>query len=101
MAPAQHAHFHGARGVVSEVADGVALSLGRLNTSNFSKLISLLLLGCKKPKLRALRKPLGSTCNTRRRNCAPLTVRVVRRLVLLSRQRQVTLLPSLRRMSFL
>ena len=39
MAPAQHAHFHGARGVVSEVVDGVALPLGRLNTSNFSKLI--------------------------------------------------------------
>ncbi len=54
MAPAQHAHFHGARGVVSEVADGVVVPLVRLNTSNFSKAISLLLFGCKKPKLCAL-----------------------------------------------
>jgi hypothetical protein len=38
MAPAQHAHSHCARGVVRDVADGVAVPLGRLNTSNFSKL---------------------------------------------------------------
>ena len=47
-----------------------------------------LAVGCKKPKLRARRKPLGNTCcMSSQRKVAPLTVRCAVFLVLLSRQR--------------
>ena len=62
--------------------------IGCLNTRNRNSAISRLQFGCKKPKLRALRKPLGSTCcMSSHKKVAPLTVRTIVLLVLLSRQR--------------
>jgi hypothetical protein len=51
---------------------------GSLNTSNFNSEIIRLLLGCKNPKLRERRNPLGNTCcNTSQRNAAPRSVRSI------------------------
>jgi len=78
MAAPQQAHCHCARAVTPELGGVVGIVRGRLNTNSFSNVISRLLLGCRKPKLRERLNPLGKTCcNTRRRNCAPLTVRSV------------------------
>jgi hypothetical protein len=67
---------------------GVGGHKGCLNTSNFSSAISRLLFGCKKPELRARRKPLGNTCCIgSHKKVAPLTVRCGILPVLLSRQR--------------
>ena len=67
----QHAHRIGARALTQASAGA-----GANFSSRCSKAIRRLQLGCRKPKLRALRKPLGSTCcSTSHRNCAPDTVR--------------------------
>ena len=56
--------------------------------------------GCRKPKLRERRRPLGSTCcSTSHRNSAPSSVRTARLPVLASQYWKVTLPSSQRRMS--
>ncbi len=67
----QQVHSHCGRGV------GVGEQAGCLKTSSRSSAIRRLQFGCKNPKLRARRKPLGSTCCiSSHRKAAPLTVRV-------------------------
>lgn len=68
--PPQHAHRTTGRGLGST---GLSVTLSR----SCNSAIVLLALGCKKPKLRARRNPLGKVCcKTNRRNSTPLTVRV-------------------------
>ena len=67
---------------------GTGALTGSLNTSNLSSAISRLQFGCRKPKLRARRKPLGNTCCiSSHKKADPLTVRVAIFLVLLPGQR--------------
>lgn len=77
----QQAHSTGARWRI------VAGSEGGANFNNTcSSAIRRLEFGCRKPKLRARRKPLGNTCcRTSHRKCAPQTVRRSARPVLASR----------------
>src|ERR1035437_1932148 len=66
----QHVHRIGARSLNHAKARP-----GANFSSTCSKAIKRLQLGCRKPKLRARRNPLGSTCcNTSHRKCAPDTV---------------------------
>jgi hypothetical protein len=82
----QQVHSIGGRGVV-----GMGGQPGCLNTNSLSSVIKRLLLGCRKPKLRERRNPLGNTCcNTSHKKVAPLTVRTVIFLVALSRYRNLT-----------
>jgi hypothetical protein len=70
MGAPQQVHSSCGRGVAGAGALGDSL-----NTSNFGNAIKRLLLGCKKPKLRARRNPLGSTCcMSSHKKVAPLTV---------------------------
>ena len=86
MGEPQQVHSSWGRGV--GMVAGVGAPTGCLNTNNFNNAIKRLLFGCKKPKLRARLKPLGSTCcSTSHKKVAPLTLRSVIFLVLLSRQR--------------
>ena len=83
MGAPQQVHSSWGRG-----AGGVGGAAGCLNTSNFSSAIMRLQLGCRKPKLRARLKPLGSTCcSTSHKKVAPLTLRSTVFWVLLSCQR--------------
>ena len=67
---------------------GVGALGGGLNTNNFNSEIIRLQFGCKKPKFRERRNPLGSTCcNTSPKKVAPLTVRSIIFWVSLSRNR--------------
>ena len=68
----QQAHSTGGRWRI------VAGSEGGVNFNNTcSSAIRRLEFGCRKPKLRARRKPLGNTCcRTSHRKCAPQTVHV-------------------------
>ena len=84
MGEPQQVHSSWGRGV--GVVAGVGGPTGCLNTSNFNSAIKRLLLGCKKPKLRARRNPLGNTCcMSSHKKVAPLTVHCAVFLVLLSR----------------
>ena len=70
MGAPQQVHSSWGRG--AGAVAGVGGLKGCLNTSNFSSAIRRVLLGCKKPKLRARRNPLGNTCcNTSRTKAAP------------------------------
>ena len=77
----QQAHSTGARWRI------VAGSAGGVNFNNTcSSAIRRLEFGCRKPKLRARRKPFGNTCcKMSHRKCAPQTVRRSIRPVLASR----------------
>ena len=86
------AHFQAGRGGV-----GVAWAGGAARRcSTCSSRMALALLGCRKPKLRAWRKPLGSTCwSTSQRKSVPASVHSAALLVLnalaqAERQRQAT-----------
>ena len=57
MGAPQPMHSRCGRGVA-----GLIGLIGCLNTRNRNSAISRLPFGCQKPKLRALQKPLGSTC---------------------------------------
>ena len=66
----QQEHRNGARGLTQ--AHHASIRAGSNFSSRCSKAISRLQFGCRNPKLRARRNPLGSTCcNTSHRNCAP------------------------------
>ena len=70
LVPPQHAQRTTGRGLGST---GLGITLSR----SCNSAIVLLLLGCKKPSLRARRNPLGNVCcKTSRKNSTPLTVRV-------------------------
>jgi len=81
MVPPQQGHTNTGRAVRMPVAVG-GLSLNRYCSS----VINFLLLGCRNPKLRARRNPLGRTWrSSKRRKSAPGSVRVCIRRVLLFR----------------
>ena len=72
IAAPQHGHSKGGRTFI-QVCGGMGVSFN----THCSNAISRLLLGCRKPKLRARRKPLGRTCcMSSHKKVAPLTVRV-------------------------
>ena len=86
MGASQPVHSKCGRGVA-----GLIGLIGCLNTSSRSSAIRRLQFGCRKPKLRARRKPLGNTCcMSSHKKVAPLTVRSAIFLVLLSRYRKLT-----------
>ena len=67
----QQVHSNCGRGVRTSALTG------SLNTSRRNSAIRRLQFGCRKPKLRARRKPLGNTCcMSSHKKAAPLTVRV-------------------------
>ena len=71
MGAPQQAHRNGGRGFI-QVGPGSGATFSAICSSAIRRL----LFGCRKPKLRDRRKPLGSTCcRSSDRKRAPLTVR--------------------------
>ena len=88
IADPQHRHFSLGRSLKCGCVDGCMpgvqgamqadAALGLSPMRNSVSRWRCLQLGCRKPKLRERRSPLGKTCgNTSQKKCAALTVRVV------------------------